>query len=205
MLMWVVNACMVAGRFLESTAEVHVAVLIPKDDPIGTFYGASVSILEGDENDVLSRYVNALELYQADYVVRITADCPHIPPHHITKHVRAAITKGRDLTTNVHYRSFKEGWDCEVLSARLMKWIGQNADSDYDREHVTSLVSVGKPFPFMHSPDGLPSICHIMQNVDESHIKTSIDTMEEFEAAEAMYQAFREKKLAATNSGIFYT
>lgn len=182
-----------------------VAILVPKGDPIVTLYaGQGIPILEGSEPDVLSRYATAAKQFNVDYVARITADCLYLPPHHITKHARLAIMEDRDYTTNVHYRTHKEGWDCEVLSKRLVEWLDKNAKSPHDREHVTTLIGAGKPFPFKHK-DGKPSICHILNFYDESDIKTSIDTPEEFQEAERRFQRYQKAKIEANKNGMSKT
>lgn len=210
MLQWVIDSCQIAARFLRSEAKnlnaaINLCLLVPKGDSIVTMFGTQLPTLEGSEEDVLSRYAEAMKHFQADYVCRITADCLFIPPHHITKHVKAAVLKERDYTTNVHNRTFKEGWDCEVLSSRLLEWLDKNATEAHDREHVTTLIGRDKPFPFKYV-DGKPSICHIINNFyDESDIKTSIDTKEEYEDAERIFQRYQKLKNEAKRNGTYLT
>lgn len=204
LLQYVIDSCKRAVRFLDKLdISVSVCLVVPQGDPIVTIYrNGQVPIVEGDENDVLSRYVKASELFEADYVVRITADCLFIPPHHIHKHVKAAVTREKDYTSNTHFRTHKEGWDCEVLSRRLLEWLDDNATTAEDREHVTSLIAHGKPFPFM-GEDGKQSICHIMSFYDESDDKTSIDTQEEYERAVKRMQSFQVKTNEARKHGTY--
>lgn len=208
MLQWVVDSCQIAARFLRSEQRkldcaVSVCLVIPKGDPIKQLFQQSqIPIVEGDEHDVLSRYAQAAKLFNADYVVRITADCLFIPPHHISRHVKAAVMKERDYTSCTHYRTYKEGWDCEVLSRRLVDWLDENASTDSDREHVTTLIGPGKPFPFRHE-DGKPSICHVLNFYCEDDIKTSIDTKEEYEAAERLFQRYQRMRNEAKKNGTF--
>jgi len=207
-LQWVLDSCQIAARFLRGEskldAAINVCLLVPKGDSIATLYSSQIPIIEGDENDVLSRYVLAARHFKADYVTRITADCLFIPPHHITKHVKAAVIKERDYTTNVHFRTHKEGWDCEVISKRLLDWLNENATTNHDREHVTTLIGKDRPFPFRYV-DGKPSICHILNLYDESEIKTSIDTKEEYEYAEKLFQRYQRQKNEAKRAGTYLT
>src|SRR6266705_2329318 len=48
----------------------------------------------GSENDVLQRYVLAAEKYNADLIVRITADCPLIDPQVVNKVIEKAVRTG---------------------------------------------------------------------------------------------------------------
>jgi spore coat polysaccharide biosynthesis protein SpsF (cytidylyltransferase family) len=205
-LQHVLDACQIAARFLRTGnlgVVVNVVLLVPKGDSIATHYRSRVPVYEGDEHDVLSRYVAVTREMKADIVVRITADCLFIPPHHIAKHVKAALIKGRDYTTNTHHRTHKEGWDCEVLSGRLVEWLNENATTSYDREHVTTLIGKGKPFPFIFD-DGKPSVCHVINFCDESEAKTSIDTLEEFEHAEKLFQRYQVARLEAKKNGTYH-
>lgn len=209
LLQWVIDSCQIASRFIQSEgqkldANVTVALLIPKGDCIGEIYKGQLPIVEGDEHDVLSRYVSAAKQFGAEHIVRVTGDCLFIPPHHITKHVKAALIKGRDYTTNIHFRSHKEGWDCEVMTRRLLDWLDENAKEPSEREHVTTKIANGKPFPFQYL-DGKPSICHLMNHYDESEIKTSIDTKEEFEAAKKIMDRYDKLKKDAKRAGTFQT
>ena len=206
-LQWIIDSCNQAIRYLAQTtkdleADVSVCLLVPKGDALVSIYQNQIEILEGDHDDVLSRFYQAVNVYNADYVVRITADCLKLPSYVIAKHIRSALIKSRDYTTNTHYRTFKEGWDCEVLSRRLVEWLENNASSIHDREHVTTLIAEDRGFPFSDS-DGKKNICHIINNDDESHLKTSIDTREEYEAAQKAYQKFFDTKNKARRAGIF--
>lgn len=207
MLQWIIDTVNHAIRYLGQSsrdleAQFSAALLVPKDDPIVSIYKSQITVIEGDHDDVLSRFVQAGG--DKDYTVRITADCLKIPAHIIAKHVRSALIKERDYTTNIHYRTFKEGWDCEVLSKRLLHWLDQNAVSPFDREHVTTKIAANNPFPFCDT-DGKKSICHIINSDDESDIKTSIDTREEYEAAQKAFEVFQATKNLARRSGVFVT
>lgn len=209
-LRWVIEACQNAAGYLQRDRQslqfgVQTVVVTPKGDPVKSIYGTQIEVIEGsgDENDVLSRYVEAAKLFEADYVVRVTADCPRIPTYIIAKHIKSAILRERDYTTNVHFRTFPEGFDCEVISKRLLNWLDKNATTKEHREHVTTRIAPGQDFPF-HDYDGKPSICHILNDSDESHQKTSIDTKEEYEALVEMFQQLRNKHNEAKKFGTVF-
>lgn len=205
----VIDTCKQAAAYLNRNfsklnAVAKVAVLAPKNDPLVSKYNRKITVIEGDEDDVLSRYVKAAHEECADYIVRITADCPFMASHVISRCAKAAIIKKQDYTTNILYRTFIEGQDVEVLTKRLLFWLDENAKEKEDREHVTYLLyklfQLGK-FPILHG-SGKPSINHILNEFDFSDIKTSIDTMADFAKAQMIYHALQTKKEEARANGI---
>jgi spore coat polysaccharide biosynthesis protein SpsF len=175
MLDHVVDACREAARYLMSrptpnAPEVSVALLVPVADPIAKEFARGVGVVEGPEQDVLSRYYAALERYTPDFVVRITGDCPLIPDFLIAKHITTAIKGRYDYVSNVdeETRTAIDGHDCEVMSARMLGWLHGAADSSPDREHVT-LMARREP------PDWARMGC-VLNYHDQSHVKLSVDT-----------------------------
>jgi len=160
-------------------ATAKVWVLCPKGDEIVEAYRDQARVLEGDKDDVLSRYVAAAKKEKADYIVRITADCVDIPSFMISRAIKTAVRKGCDYTTNVIFRTSMEGFDVEIISARLLKYLDERATGE-DREHVTTLIRSNlDSFPFLRG--GKPNVCHLIDTYDLAFIKTSIDTEEDYE------------------------
>lgn len=189
------------GKF---DSEVRVAILCPTgDSKIITAYKGETTIVEGDEKDVLSRYVKAQAQFNADHVVRITADCVFISPHLIAKHIKSALIKGRDYTTNTIIRTWMEGLDVEVMSKRLIAWLDENVKDAHHREHVTSyLKREGEPFPLKDVSGKYPSVCHILDRVDLSSIKTSIDTIDDLNHAQRINETTNRKIERAKKAGV---
>lgn len=185
-------------------AFVKTVILTPEGDPIVDKYKNQALIYEGSDKDVLSRYVKAAETEEAEYVVRVTSDCVFMASHVISRCIKSALIKEMDYVTNTLVRTFIEGQDVEVVSAKLLKWLDENATEAYDREHVTSYAVkkfYEKKFPFSRC-DGRPSVHHILNEFDFSSYKTSIDTKEEYDRAVQLFSDMRRKRNEATGSGI---
>lgn len=202
----VLNSCRRAAnyidrQFMKLGGKCSLALLVPEGDEIARLYGSQVKVYEGPKDDVLKRYRAASEQENADYIVRITADCVDIEQHCISRHIKAALIQKRDYTSNVHYRTYPEGYDTEVLSRRLLEWLDDNAIEQSDREHVTTLIGLGKPFPFKET-NGTPSKCHVLQNKDFSEIKTSIDTQEDLDVSNHWRDGYLRKLKLARRDGI---
>lgn len=94
----------------------------------------------GSENDVLDRYYQIAKLKKADWVVRVTADCPLIDPVLIDDVVGFVINSGKDYGSNVLVENFPDGQDVEVIKFEALEksWINSTLNSD--REHVTTYI-----------------------------------------------------------------
>lgn len=182
MLKWVIDAARESAAYLSRPnlprlIDTSVYLLIPEGDKIGSVFHNEATLVDGPEFDVLARYKKLLDLTSADYVVRITADCPLIPPPVITKIVNVAVFNNLDYASNIDERirlSF-DGMDCEVVSARLLKYMAEHAWTKEDREHVTTFARSNKmPKEF--------KTAHVIGYVDLSGLKLSVDTPEDLEA-----------------------
>ncbi len=164
-----------------------VAVLTPTGDPIASEFKNRCEVMEGPEQDVLTRYLLALEKFQPEYIVRITGDCPMIPPHIISKLVSMAFHSGYDYVSNVdeRFRTSLDGADCEVISGRLLQTIGERAVSVYDREHVTTMIR-------REPPEGA-KIGTVVNHFDDSDLKLSVDTPEDLERVRMAFERANEK------------
>lgn len=164
-----------------------VSLLIPKDDPIKGLMTDEI-ILEGSEKDVFSRYYEAMQKFNADYIVRITGDCPEIPPNMISKEIFCSMSKESfDYISNTieGLRTYPDGYDCEIMSKKIMEHLKQNISTDYDKEHVTSFLIKNMP--------SWAKIGTLMNHTDESEEKKSIDYREEYKAYRKRRKSLREK------------
>lgn len=197
MLQWVIDAAKDAAGYINRPGPtknliVEVALLIPTGDPIGSVFSDKLRIIEGDEFDVLSRFKKMADYYNADYIVRVTGDCPLLPPPVIAKAINVAVKNNVDYVSNVDERlrvSF-DGMDCEVISRSLLEYVNANATSDKDREHVTTFIR--KP--------GLPrdfTTAHIVGYIDLAGMKLSVDTEEDLNRVRAQ----KAKILDALSTG----
>ncbi len=158
---------------------VNVVVCCPIGDEITKKY-RSVDIVEGDEFDVLGRYSKLAAVHKSDVIVRITADCPLIPSFVISSLVMKAVMNGYDYISNVDplCRTTPDGWDCEVISRALLDAAHRDAKDPYDREHVTTYIRNNRG-QWKHGT--------VINHVDFSNLKFSVDTKEELELARKMY------------------
>ena len=112
------------------------------DDPIereAQRLGAGV--VRGPLSDVLARYIQAFGALGADAVARITADCPLSDGEVVDQVVRHWRATGADYVTNTWApRSYPDGLDVEIISAGALRRAGDEAETEHDREHVTTYI-----------------------------------------------------------------
>jgi spore coat polysaccharide biosynthesis protein SpsF len=109
----------------------------PGDDAIVALcHNLKVECFRGPEHDVLDRYHQAALLYQADAIVRVTADCPLLCPRLLDETVRR-FRKGADY---VGLDDGPPGFGQEILSMRALHQSWKQAKEDADREHVVTYL-----------------------------------------------------------------
>ncbi len=137
-LQWVVNA----ACKIPTLDQVIVATSDSKiDDPIVEWCKINkIDIFRGNESDVLKRFYDAAKAYNADIIVRITADCPLLDPN-IAGQVLYLVSSGMaDYASNVLPPTWPDGLDCETFTIKALEEANYNAVRESDHEHVTSYI-----------------------------------------------------------------
>ena len=74
------------------------------------------SVFQGSENDVLSRYYNAVKDLKPDAIVRVTGDCPLVDPSVVDQIIETFISKQVDYASNTLTPTYPDGIDLLVLN-----------------------------------------------------------------------------------------
>ena len=110
------------------------------DDEIVSISKASgVKFFRGKKNDVLDRYYQAAIKFNAEIIIRITADCPLIDPK-IVQMVLKKFQKGSYDYVATDDETYPKGIDVECFSFNSIKKSWLHAKLKSDREHVTSFI-----------------------------------------------------------------
>src|SRR5262249_1884252 len=134
-------------RRAPGVSEVVVATSdLPGDEPVRAFCAESgISVFAGDEADVLDRFYRCAVRFQADPILRITADCPFVDPELVGR-LLAFYQGGQYDHVGVatgsvafEYRGprFPDGLDVECLRFSALERAHREASEPRDREHVT--------------------------------------------------------------------
>lgn len=136
-LSWVIRAARASGA---TDAIVVATSSDASDDPVAELAeGEGAEVVRGSATDVLQRFAMAVDRFEADAVVRLTADCPLLDPVVIRMTARAFDGEGVDYLSTVTPRSLPRGLDVEVVSAAALREADKHAANE-DRSHVTSYV-----------------------------------------------------------------
>lgn len=139
-----------------------------------------------NEGNVLGRYMGVMEDYRS--IVRVTSDCWNIP-FEIVDQVFHLIDSGADYVSNCIIRSYPEGYDCQAVSRRGLKWISEHA---YDPEHLFSVFEGNQSIRDKFVKAKL-KFQHVLNEANPIFKKYSIDTPEDLENARRVYESARKR------------
>ena len=105
-----------------------------------------LKVFLGSDKDVLDRYFKAAKKYNADTIIRITADCPFADPKLIQEMHKFFMNHKFDYISNGIYPTYPDGLDVEIFSFKALYKCWKNAKSSYNREHVTSYIRTSENF-----------------------------------------------------------
>lgn len=149
------------------------------DDPLAEVVeAAGCPVVRGSLDDVLDRFIAAVDASGADVVVRITADCPLISPRVIDEVVTAFRESGADYLSNTMAPTFPDGLDVEVVRADVLRAVAAEATDAPEREHVTLGV---------YRRDDRFTIGNLAGDRDLSSLRWTVDTPEDLAFVRAVY------------------
>jgi spore coat polysaccharide biosynthesis protein SpsF (cytidylyltransferase family) len=150
----------------------------------------NIDAYKGSVNDVLERFYNCVKNYNPDYVVRLTSDCPLIDPEIIDEVISVCISSDYDYVSNTLIPTYPDGTDVEVFKFSALEKAFHEASLNSDREHVTpyiwrnSSIKGGKLFKSFN----------VINNIDYSNYRITIDTIEDFEVIKHLIDALGTNK-----------
>jgi len=216
MLEWVVERTCRAQRI----GEVVVATTIDhSDDPVFDFCKEKdYRVSRGSVHDVLDRYYETAKYFQADVIVRITADCPLIDPELIDQAMRLffSVTGSLELLPKLASprfdflanrlpppwgRTYPIGLDIEVFTYDVLEQAKKRAISKHQREHVTPYFYEGTPadqlkyqvYGSLYSSAMTPEGHHIAllhHTPDYGHLRWTVDTPEDLDLVRKIVSYF---------------
>jgi spore coat polysaccharide biosynthesis protein SpsF len=220
MLEWVVER----ARRAQTVPEVVVATTVdPSDTPVFEFCKQKdYRVGRGSVHDVFDRYYQAAKHFQADVIVRITADCPLIDPELIDDAVKLLLSQTDTLSLRSRLsaprfefvanrlpppwgRTYPIGLDTEVFTMEAFQRAKGQVVAKHQREHVTPFFYEGtpvdqlkysipnSPFSSAMTPEG-NHIALMHHTPDLGHLRWTVDTPEDLDLVRTITSRFPDDR-----------
>lgn len=171
-------------RKCTEVSEIIVATTINQADSIifdkAIEWGFSAS--RGSEADVLDRFYQAVKFKKADWIVRVTSDCPLIDPVLVDQVIEFVQKNDKDYGSNGLIENFPDGQDVEVFKFTALEQAWKNAKLLSEREHVTPYIRNNSDY----KGGNLFSAINFACESDFSKIRMTVDEMRDFELIEIL-------------------
>jgi len=145
------------------------------------------TVFAGDHLDVLSRFVNAATEFEADRVIRITADCPLIDST-VVDQVVIKMENDPFLDYSCNFfpnRRYPRGLDAEAFTIQTLMLADKLARATSEREHVTLQI---------YQNPSLYRIGSVEPRLDHSHLRWTVDTAADLELVNSIYRHFGHQR-----------
>jgi spore coat polysaccharide biosynthesis protein SpsF len=150
---------------------------------------AGYPVSRGSENDVLSRYAKAARDCGAEYIMRVTSDCPAIDPDVCGRVIGLMRDTRADFASNDMPALFPHGLDCEIFPAVLLRQADRLAKTRAEREHVT---------PWLREHPHLRRACLVGPGQGLERLRWTLDYAEDMAFFEAVYAELGEAAATAS-------
>jgi len=138
----------------------------------------SVPCFRGNLDDVLDRYYQASLNFEAETIVRITADCPLLDPGIVDQVVETFNSGNYDYASNTIEFTYPDGLDTEVFRFETLEKAWRDAVLKSEREHVTA---------YIYKHPELFRLGVVKHTEDLSALRWTVDTPSDLEFVRAVY------------------
>jgi spore coat polysaccharide biosynthesis protein SpsF (cytidylyltransferase family) len=142
---------------------------------------SNVEVFRGDLNNVLDRFYKCAKVYNSDYIVRVTGDCPLTDWQVVDQTIKYFFKGDFDyVATSI---KFPDGLDAEIMTISALKSAWKGATLPSEIEHVTQYI-VNRIEKFNNG---------IFEPTrDLSYLRWTVDEPEDFVLVKKIYQALYE-------------
>ncbi len=173
-------------RAVEKISDIIVAASDNKmDDLIEAFCkDKEIQCFRGSEENVLERFYQCAKLYEAQVIVRVTADDPLKDPLVITKAIELFESEQYDYVSNTLKATYPEGIDIEVFSFSALEEAYKKAELSSEKEHVT---------PYIYKNPSEFRLYNFSNPIDLSKLRWTVDVVEDYQFVHQVYEALYQK------------
>jgi len=189
------------SRAATVTETIFATTTDPSDDPVAEYCDFSgIPFRRGSLYDVLDRYYQTARRAKADFVVRITADCPIMDPALIDDVVNTLLEDQYDFVCNrlppPWHRTYPIGLDVEACTFKVLEKAWQEAREPQHREHAmpyfyegVELTRQSRTLETGVSPRGY-NIALLHHTTDFGDYRWTVDTPEDLKFMRQIYNRF---------------
>lgn len=124
--------------------EIVVATTLLKNDDIIYDWAkkSGYSVFRGSKLDCLDRHYQVGKKFHADFIAKITPDCPFIDPIIVDKVIGYFLENSDkyDYVSNAHPPSYPDGLDLEIMHLSVLETAWKNSVDSIEREHTTTYI-----------------------------------------------------------------
>ena len=150
------------------------------DELVHVLEMADFAVTRGPLDDVLARYIKAIDHYQPDVAVRLTGDCPLTCPSVIDLVVEKFHESTADYVSNTMQPTYPDGLDIEVIDPRALREVAEQSHDRHEREHVTLGV-------YRHPEKFVIENVSDPEGRDNSHLRWTVDNGGDLEFVTTVY------------------
>ncbi|MEQ8217963.1 MAG: glycosyltransferase family protein [Arenibacter sp.] len=165
-------------------SEIIVATTVKDEDSIiydkAIEWGFNAS--RGSELDVLDRFYQAVKDINADWIVRVTSDCPLLDPVLVDEVITFVQENDVDYCSNGLTEQFPDGQDIEVFKFSALEIAWKNAKLKSEREHVTPYIRNNSD----NKGEDLFNTINYPCEKDYSKIRMTVDEPRDFDLIELL-------------------
>ncbi len=144
----------------------------------------------GSEDDVLDRFYQASKHEHADWIVRVTSDCPLLDPNLVDDIISYAQSNQYDYVSNSIIEVYPDGQDVEVFKFSALERAWKHAKLKSEREHVTPYIRNNADGKGENSFTTFNYPC----DANYSHIRMTVDEPRDFDLIEHIILKLGTKK-----------
>jgi len=140
---------------------------------------SDIIVFSGPEDNVLERFYLANKQFNADIIIRATADNPFVSIGHLNSAVQHHINNNADIT---YYTGLPLGSGVEIINPLALNIAHLNADKPYQLEHVT---------PYIYENKDQFNVQELITTgmYNRPDIRLTIDEEDDFQVAERIFQS----------------
>tara|TARA_A100001015_G_scaffold311538_1_gene414983 strand:+ start:1834 stop:3864 length:2031 start_codon:yes stop_codon:yes gene_type:complete len=161
--------------------DIVIATTPSSENLINFLKKKKINFFVGNEQNVLKRYYFAAKKYEADIIVRITADGILADPKLVDKFLNNYTNLKVDYLSNQKPVTYPDGLDIEIFNFKTLKYAYLKAKSKYDKEHVTPFIQNNKIFKKYN----------LENDKNLSDIRLTLDETEDFDSLKKIFKFFK--------------